>query len=145
MAKFLERTNRWGSFTWYLRNVKRELALKWEAVRLRKREVKVKFFLIDDYTSPLSIWDDLLLKYMSHLPSKPRGWRVDGNRLPVGDWELHNGMFPLLVTQTYVDAGIPKPTREELPAIICIDNNGVVKRENNVTAKDAAKFIWLNL
>src|SRR4051812_24571754 len=98
-----------------------------------------EFIVIDDYTS-IAIWDELILEKILKLKSKSSGWKRSENTLPEGDWKLHYGFYSLATRSAYDNAGIKKPEPEQLPAIFCVDENGV-KEKFNVTAEQAADFI----
>ncbi len=105
------------------------------------------FFIIDDYTS-YCLWDGFLHEVLPKLPSKPKIFeespREELKNIPVGDWQIANGMHTMATPGAYVKAGIPQVTFEQLPAIFCVTDDGIVG-QYRVKEKETEEFIRANL
>lgn len=101
---------------------------------------KVKFLVVDDYTS-IAIWDELILKGIPRLKSKPQGWNAQGGDLPQGDWTLGYGMHPMSTVEAYSNFGVRKPLYEELPVVFCVKEDGTVEERRNVGVDEVVGFI----
>jgi hypothetical protein len=99
-----------------------------------------RFYIIDDYSSAgRAIWDWFLLEQMPLLPSKPKGWDRQ-SPLPEGDWTVANGMWAQSSDESYMEAGIRKPTFGQLPVIFCVTDDGI-EEQCRVTATQAREFV----
>ncbi len=96
-----------------------------------------RFLIIDDYTV-YCLWDNFIYEVLPKLKSKPQGWKDRCPEIPEGDWTMAHGMHQIATDNAYLTAGIPKPTFEQLPAIFCLTDNGIVGeyKVDNVKAKD---------
>ncbi len=103
-----------------------------------------RFFVIEDYTV-CTVWDRLILEEMLGLPSKPVGWGRTENTLPEGNWTLGHGIHQMATDGAYEKAGIPKPSFEQLPAMFCVDDDGIVGQYRVTTAPRAVEFIRKHL
>ena len=101
-----------------------------------------KIIVIDDYSS-YCLWDDVLFDILPILKDKPRGMMGRTAtllaQLPQGDWCLEHGMKSLAVSGAYTRAGIVPPSDQELPALFCLDESGVLIE--SITRADASSTL----
>lgn len=88
-----------------------------------------KFVIIDDYTD-YCLWDHFLYDILPNLPSRPKAWDdcKQASNLPVGEWEMLHGIHQLATPVAFEKAGVPQVSFEQLPAIFCITDEGIVGR-----------------
>lgn len=95
---------------------------------LRKQDGFVDFVVVDDYTD-YCLWDKLLYGGVERIGSKPEGLPSDfGKDLPAGNWRMLNAMHTMATDGVYAQAGITKPTFEQLPAVYCIVHGKTIGR-----------------
>ena len=106
----------------------------------RTKKVGLMFYEVEDYTLG-TIWDELMEELL-RLPTRPMFWNRGEHQAPEGDWTLAWVVYQQATEAAYREAGIPKPTREQLPAIFMVNQvTGHMEAAYNVTAKLAAAFI----
>ena len=103
------------------------------------------FLIVEDNTSQ-DIWDRVIVGApMNTLPSKPRGWNRAENTQPQGDWTFSLAFHQMVTEKACRDFGVTKPPFEDLPAVFCVDDDGTVHSETNVTADQVLQFIKAHL
>ena len=101
------------------------------------------FVIVDDYTS-FCLWDEFIYEILPKLPSKPQGWKDRCPEIPEGEWRMRHGMHTMATAGAYEEACIPKPKYEQLPAIFCLTEDGIVGKYR-VTTEQTEAFVKAHL